>query len=84
MATFDDRWLVEALIAGGGRLPWDREDAPDNPPAVRIVEYTNAAGRATWGVVFRGDRDPDRYERETPFVRRARVVWAATEPFETA
>lgn len=76
MATFDNKEMVDRMIAGDGWLPeCGDHDAPDNPPAVRIVEYTNFEGRLAWGVVFRGDRDPYRYERPTEYVRKPRVIW---------
>lgn len=76
MATFDSWATVKRMIEGDGWLPecGDR-DAPDNPPAIKVVEYTNAAGRQTWGVVFRGERNPDRYEIETEYVSGPKVIW---------
>lgn len=79
MATIDSREFVDRLIAGNGRLPEDQEEAPDNPAAIRIVEYTNQYGRRTWGVVFEGDFDPYRYEHETQFVREPHVIWTRAE-----
>jgi len=77
VGTFDSRELVVALIAGNGRPPNDQEDAPDNPRAVRITEYENAAERTCWGVVF--ENEPrhtwGRYEVETAAVRNPRVIW---------
>jgi len=68
--------MVDRLIAGDGWLPGTgSHDAPDNPPAIRIIEYTNVAGRTAWGVVFEGDRDPYRYELETEYVRSPVVIW---------
>lgn len=72
MATMDSADLIQQLIAGNGRI--DPEEAPDNPWATKIVEYTNVSGRQTWGVVFEGENQ-NRYEEETPFVRHPRVIW---------
>jgi len=73
MSTFDSKNLIDRLIAGNGRI--DPEDAPDNPWAVKIVEYTTPEGHKAWGVVFETDADPGRYERETQYVRKPRVIW---------
>lgn len=78
MGTFNSKAIVDRLIAGNG---WDAaddypHDAPDNPPAVRIVEYTTPEGATAWGVVFQGDRDPYRYEVPTHWVRNPRLLWA--------
>jgi len=74
MATIDDRATVDRLIAGKGRI--DPEDAPDNPWATKIVEYTTPEGRIAWGVVFEHERDQRRYEVATAFVWNPRVIWA--------
>lgn len=79
MATMDNREFVDRLIAGNGRLPEDQEDAPDNPPAIRIVEYTNQGGHRVYGVAFEGDFNPYRYETETQFVVGPRVIWTREE-----
>jgi hypothetical protein len=76
MGTFDDKAMIDRMIAGNGWLPeCGDHDTPDNPPAVRIVEYTTPEGATTWGVVFRGERDPGRYERPTYYVQNPRVIW---------
>lgn len=76
MSTFDNKQMVDEMMANDGWLVGcgDR-DAPDNPPAVRIIEYTTPEGATTWGVVFRDERDPYRYERPTHFVRNPKVIW---------
>lgn len=75
MATFDSKRFVDQLIAGNGRI--DPEEAPDNPWAVKIVEYTNMAGRQAWGVVFANEAPETwgRYEVETEYVGAPRVIW---------
>jgi hypothetical protein len=77
VATFDEKHLVDQLIKNEGWLDdcLDGRDAPDNPPAVRIVEYKNFEGRTTWGVVFQGERDINKYERPTEYVNEPRVIW---------
>ena len=75
MATVNKKFADE-LIAGNGFHPSSPEDgAPDNPPAVKIVEYDNVFDRKSYGVVFAHDRDPMRYERTTEYVRNPRVIW---------
>jgi hypothetical protein len=76
MGTITTRSIIEELIAGGGWQGPDDHDAPDNPPAVRIVEYQTPEGATCWGVAFRGDFDYYRYETETEYVRNPRLVWA--------
>lgn len=76
MGTMTTRSIIDELIAGHGWQGPDDHDAPDNPPAVRIVEYTTPEGATCWGVAFRGDRDLYRYETETQFVRNPRLIWA--------
>jgi hypothetical protein len=78
MATFSSKNIIDELITGNGRLANHPEDAPDNPRAVKIIEYTNAWGAQAYGVVFEGERDPDRYERETWAVNKPRVIWRYT------
>jgi len=70
------REIVDRLIAGNGWLPEEPDhDAPDNPRAVRIVEYENAWGAKAYGVTFTHDRDPYRYERESEYVRNPKLIW---------
>lgn len=75
MATMSKK-LADLLIAGGGWLPSEPDhDAADNPQAVRIVEYTDVSGGLAYGVVFRGEPNPFRYERESQYIREPKVVW---------
>ena len=78
MATIDNKEVVDRLIANDGWYDTHDKGAPDNPRAQKIVRYVNAWGRDTWGVVFAGDYDPDRYEVETEYVRKPQVIWVAT------
>ena len=80
MATFDDRGIIDRMISGNGLLPEYGEEAPDNPPAVKIVQYENAFGGIAYGVIFKGERDQGRYERTTEFVRNPRVLWTRRTP----
>jgi hypothetical protein len=88
MATFDDKATIDKIIAGNGwsdpSYAVDGEDGPADPPVIKIVEYTNAEGRQTWGVVFEnelrlrnrdGSRVADRYEVPTQYVRNPKVIW---------
>ncbi len=79
MATIDSREFIDRLIAGNGRLSEDQEEAPDNPAAVRIVEYTNQGGRRVYGVAFEGDFNPYRYETESQFLSAPSVIWTREE-----
>lgn len=74
MATIDSKDFIDRLIAGNGLLDGELEDY-DNPPAIKIVEYTNAYGTVTWGVVFKGESGKNRYEIPTDYVRNPKVIW---------
>lgn len=76
MATFDNKEYVDRIIAANGDpmkyLPAD--DVEDikaggfpEPAVVKIVEYTNMAGRQAWGVIFEGE-DLDRYHANPGFI----------------
>lgn len=75
MATFTTKAMVDRLIAGNGWETPEHHDAPDNPSAIRVVEYDTPEGETTWGVVFAGEPDEFRYERPTEYVRNPRVLW---------
>lgn len=66
MATIDSREIVADIIAG--------KYADDDPR--RIVEYTNAFGKTTWGVTF-GREDHNKYLRPSEYVQNPRVIWDA-------
>lgn len=70
-----DKSFADKLIEGRGRI--DQEDAPDNPFAERIVEYTNAWGGLAYGVTFTRD-DQEKYLRESEFIRAPRIYWERT------
>ncbi len=73
MATIDSRAAIDAIIAANGR------QYPDEPPVVRIVEYTNAWDKTCWGIVFEDEpADMYRYEMESDYVKRPRVIWTIT------
>jgi len=75
MATIDSKEIVNSIIAHDGYY----EGAHDEPRALKIVEYDNAFGGVSYGVVFEGEfNDPSRYEIATEFVRNPRVIWRAT------
>lgn len=67
MGTFDDKAIIDELIANDGHYE-------DDPRVVKIVEYENFEGRTCWGVVYPGE-DPNRYERPTAYVQNPRVIW---------
>lgn len=73
MATFDNRHIIDAIIAAKGR------QYDDEPPVLKIVEYKNAWGRIAWGVVWQGESYPDRYEHESQFIHAPRVIFQLEE-----
>lgn len=79
MGTFTTKAIVDQMIAGNGWTGPEDHDAPDNPPAVRIVEYDTPEGATCWGVVFRGEADVYRYDRETQWVRQPRLLFARAD-----
>jgi len=80
MATIDTRSLIDLLIANNGYYPQEPDDigTPD-PRVIKIVEYTNAYGKVTWGIVYEIENPvmQMRYEIETEYVRNPRVIWSA-------
>jgi hypothetical protein len=80
MSTFANKAMVDQMMANDGWLPGTGDrNAPDNPPAIRITQYVNAAGKLAWGVVFEGDRDPYRYEQESEYIHHPKVIWIRGE-----
>lgn len=67
MATIDSRGMIDETIAANGKMYEDEE------PVVKIVEYTNAWGKVTWGVIFEGE-DLNRYH-ESEFIRQPKTIW---------
>lgn len=78
MATFNDKAVVDRIIKNDGWYYQGDRRSPDNPRAVRVVEYTNAWGGQCYGVVFEGEGDIYRYEQATEYVRSPKLLWAAT------
>lgn len=66
MASINDRATVDQLIANNGQYE-------DDSPVDMIVEYTNAWGGTTYGLVYPQD-NPNRYA-ETEFVRNPKVIF---------
>ena len=79
MATIDDKGMIDQLIRDNG-VYRDKEGNlyPDDPPAVKITQYTNAWGVVTWGVAFRGE-DEWRYDEPSPFIRDPKLIWERKE-----
>lgn len=78
MATIDSKEFIDKLIAGNGWHPDCGDiDEPDNPRARLIVEYTNMAGKRTWGVEFMGDRR-NRYTA-SEYVIDPVIIWNAED-----
>lgn len=75
MATLDKEF-IDNIIANNGFYDGVTTPSPDNPRCIKIVEYTNAWGRLSYGAVFEGEHsDPDRYEQPTEYVVNPRVYW---------
>ena len=70
MATIDSKKIIDEIILANGK------QYDDEPQVVKIIAYTNAWGKVTYGVVWEGDGDLGRYEVETPFVQNPQVIWA--------
>jgi hypothetical protein len=60
--------IADELVAARGRYP-------GNPRVVMIIEYDNAWGGRSYGLIYKGQA-LDRY-RETDYVRKPRVYWSA-------
>ncbi len=71
-----DKTFADRIAAGNGWLDGDKDNSlGDNPRTVKIVEYDNAWGGKSYGLIFEGC-DPDRYAK-SKFVRNPRVYWEA-------
>lgn len=70
MATIDDKAIIDTMIRNEGYYPGD-------PRVERIVEYTNAYGNRTWGVVWENEPEHARYRylEETEYVRNPKILW---------
>jgi hypothetical protein len=71
--------FADKLIAGNGWLADTDRDAPDNPPAVRITEYTDMGGKKAYGVVFQGGRNLDKYQHHSDYIRTPKIYWDRSE-----
>lgn len=67
-----DKNFADKIIAGNGRI--NQDEAPDNPRALRIVEYTNAWGVQAYGITF-NERDKNKYMLPTHYVRNPKIYW---------
>lgn len=68
--------FADNLVKHAGYYNGDSDNSlGDNPRCVQIIEYTNAWGGLCYGLVMEGDRDPERYLRESEFVNKPRVYW---------
>ena len=67
MATINDRRIIQQLVNNDGRYE-------DDTPVVRIVEYTNAWGRRTWGVSY-GEHEREKYMQESEFISFPVIIW---------
>jgi len=65
MSTISSRKIIDDIIAG---------DYADDG-WIKIVEYTDMGGKRTWGCVAERDPNPDRYERESAYIRDPKVIW---------
>lgn len=74
MATIDDPRIIAEIIAKNGKV-YD-----DEPPVIKIVEYINAWGNKTWGVVWASEPPSmhNRYEIETEYVQNPKIIFART------
>ena len=73
---------VDRLIAGNGWLPEHPDhDAPDNPRAAMIVEYTDQGGGQAFGVTFESEpaHRRERYLVESPYIRNPKIVWEPSD-----
>jgi hypothetical protein len=77
--TIDSQEMIDTIIAGNGFYPGD-EKLPDGP-IVRIVQYTNAWGNRTHGVVYEAEARAGRlyrYEQVSNVISDPVVIWTRT------
>lgn len=72
MSTVDKAFADKMVACDGVMYP----DDPFEPPVTRIVEYSNAWGGTGYGMTFRG-QDPEKYMRESEFIKQPRIYWEA-------
>lgn len=70
MATIDNKESIDQLIANNGFYL-------DDPQVVQIVEYITIEGNVVWGITYINEikGNQRRYEIETDFVRKPKVIW---------
>ncbi len=68
MATIDNPEAIAKIIAANGA------EYPDEPPVVKIVQYTNANGGTCYGVTWEGE-PLFRYDFPTPWIQNPVVMW---------
>lgn len=66
MPTIDSKHLIDEIIANNGVYM-------DDPQIVKIVAYTNAWGKTSYGLIYEGMRN-DNYS-ETEYVRNPHTIW---------
>jgi hypothetical protein len=74
--TIDSQEMIDTIIAGNGFYPGD-EKLPAGP-VVRIVQYTNAWGNQTHGVVYEAEAQAGRlyrYEQVSKSISDPVVIW---------
>ena len=72
MATIDNKKMIDEMIAANGYYM-------DDPRVAKIVEYTNAYGKQTWGVTWSSEH-PDsqnKYLKNSPFIHNPKLIWEA-------
>ena len=77
--TIDYPEMIETIIAHNGVYPGDEHSAAG--PVVRIVQYTNAWGKRTHGVVYEAEARAGRlyrYEQVSSAISDPVVVWTRT------
>jgi hypothetical protein len=77
--TIDSQEQIDTIIAGNGVYPGD-ENLPAGP-IVRIVQYTNAWGNRTHGVVYEAEARAGRlyrYEQVSNVISDPVVIWTRT------
>lgn len=76
MATVDKEF-ADNLIKHGGWTDDNDHDAPDNPQCIRITKYTDLGGKDAYGAVFAHERNIDKYNESSPYIRNPEIYWQA-------
>lgn len=81
MATVD-KSAADRIIKNNGFWFGENDPAPlddyphlPDPRVVKVVEYENAWGGTSYGIVFETEADQFRYQRTSEFVKKPRVIW---------